>query len=544
MEERTIALARTNAALRLENQSRRQTEKQLQETVSQLNATLESTADGILVVASNGKITSYNKKFLDMWDLHPNSTDDLRDESLLSSAAHQLVDPDEFLSKVEELYSNPTATSFDVLPLKGGRILERYSRPQCIGDRVVGRVWSFRDVTQSKNLEEELRQSHKMEAVGRLAGGVAHDFNNLLMLISGYVAQLLDDTALSERDRNSCEQILATTNRAASLTRQLLAFSRRHKVTPSAVDLNVILMDMEKMLRRLISEHIRVDISLCDTPLPVYVDVGQVEQVIMNLAINAQDAMPEGGVLSIRTARESIEPGDLYGDSSSASSTKSFAVLEVRDTGGGMTADVQAHIFEPFFTTKDIGKGTGLGLSTAYAIVQGAGGNIKLQTEPNNGTTFRVYLPKINTALGTSAAGVEPLPPECGNETILLAEDEEGIRAMTRVYLEGLKYCVLEAANGPEAISISLEYKGVIDLVVTDILMPGMRGDAAVNKIREQRPAIKVIYISGFADENLLGHPAEIVDKPFSFPELGRRVRSVLNSKPGDGRTALPSAAD
>src|SRR6476469_974058 len=524
-EERTTELARRNAALRIENQGRLQTEKQLQQAVSLLNATLDATADGILVVSTEGKISSCNRTFLEMWGVDCGSAAGQRDEDLLAKALPQLQNSAEFLTKVKELYESPAATSFDVLHLKDGRIFERYSQPQRIGERVVGRVWSFREVTQARHMEQELRQSQKMEAVGRLAGGVAHDFNNLLMLMTGYLGQLADDRSLAPGHRNVIEQLLATTKRGASLTRQLLAFSRKDQTAPIVADLNDIVLNMEGLLRRLLFDSIRLEISIPGEPLHVFLDVNQLELAIMNLAVNAQDAMPTGGTLSIKTWNEALAVTGSGGETS----VTDYAVLEVTDTGHGMTPDVQSHIFEPFFTTKEPGKGTGLGLATVYGIVQRANGQIKISSRPNQGTSFRVYLRQTAVAPGAKSADPEKLPAPRGHETILLAEDEAGIRAMTRAYLEGLGYRVLEAANGTEAIALSKEYRGVIDLVVTDVMMPSMRGDVAVKAIRQERSGIPAIFISGFADGASMDRSLEILEKPFEFPDLAHRIRALLD---------------
>jgi PAS domain S-box-containing protein len=524
-ENRTTELAKRNANLRIENQARIHTEKQFQQAISLLNATLDATADGILVVSTEGKISSCNRRFLEMWGIDCMSAVGHRDEDLLARALPQLQNSAEFLAKVKELYSSPEAISFDVLHLKDGRTFERYSQPQLIGDRVVGRVWSFRDVTQARHLEQELRQSQKMEAVGRLAGGVAHDFNNLLMLTSGYLSQLANDSALSADHKSVVEQLLATTKRGASLTRQLLAFSRKDQTVPVVADLNAIVLNMERLLRRLLSDSIHLEISLFADPLYVFLDVNQVELAIMNLAVNAQDAMPSGGKLSISTWSEGLAVTEPSGKTS----VNDYAVLEVTDTGHGMTLDTQAHIFEPFFTTKEPGKGTGLGLATVYGIVQRAEGQIKISSQLDQGTSFRVYLRQTVVAPGTKNVAPEKLAVPGGHETILLAEDEAGIRAMTRTYLEGLGYRVLEAANGTEAITLSKEYRGSIDLVLTDVMMPGVRGDAVVKAIRQDRPGVQAILISGFAEGTKIDRSLEILEKPFEFPDLARRIRTLLN---------------
>jgi PAS domain S-box-containing protein len=524
-ENRTSELAKRNADLRIENQARLHTEKQLQQAISLLNATLDATADGILVVSTEGKISSCNGRFLEMWGIDCGSAIGHRDEDLLAKALPQMQNSAEFLTKVKELYSSPEAISFDVLNLKDRRIFERYSQPQRIGDRVVGRVWSFRDVTQARHMEQDLRQSQKMEAVGRLAGGVAHDFNNLLMLMSGYLGQLANDPALSSDHRSVIEQLLATTKRGASLTRQLLAFSRKDRTTPIVADLNAIVLNMEGLLRRLLSDSIRFEIALSRDPLYVFLDVNQIELAIMNLAVNAQDAMSNGGTLSISTRNEALAATEPSGKTS----VNDYAVLEVADTGHGMTPDVQAHVFEPFFTTKEPGRGTGLGLATVYGIVERAQGQIKISSVPNQGTTLCVYLPQTAVAPGTKTADPEKLPAPRGHETILLAEDEAGIRAMTRTYLEGLGYRLLEAANGTEAIMLAKEYRGAIDLVLTDVMMPGVRGDAVVRAIRQDRPGVQAILISGFAEGTNIDRSLEILEKPFEFPDLARRIRALLN---------------
>ena len=284
-----------------------------------------------------------------------------------------------------------------------------------------------------------------------------------------------------------------------------------------------------------------LDVTLCTSagygagiaadPLPIYVDVSQIEMMIMNLAVNAQDAMPEGGQLSIATASKAEVP------SGGEAKNTAFAVLEVRDTGHGMTKEVQTRIFEPFFTTKQLGRGTGLGLSTVLGITERAGGHIEVQSEPEQGATFRVFLPRVEASPAVALNVTSISLPSGGTETILLAEDESGIRAMTRAYLESLGYRVLEAADGAEAIGRSLEYGGPIDLILTDLLMPGIRGDSAVKSIRAYRPAIRAIFMSGYADQSMPEDYENILYKPFEFPELGRRVRAVLDTDP-----ALPDA--
>jgi nitrogen-specific signal transduction histidine kinase len=384
-----------------------------------------------------------------------------------------------------------------------------------VGQKATGMFAIYRDVTEQQKLEEQLRHSQKMEAMGRLAGGIAHDFNNLLMLISGFLSRLAD-SGLSPEQRTMCDEAIGGAKRAASLTRQLLAFSRKHEEVPSVTDLNTVVSNVHEMLRSLVSKRIRLDVVRSPDPVPVMADASQLEIVVMNLAINAHDAMPDDGLLRITTGREQRPAG-------------TFAVLTVSDTGKGMTPEVKSRMFEPFFTTKDTGKGTGLGLSTVYGIVQRCAGHIEVESEPDRGTQFSIYLPQALVKLEPMPARA-PAPPEGGRETILLAEDEAGIRAMTRAYLESLGYKVLEAGDGSEAVKISCDYQDTIDLVLTDIVMPSLRGDAAVRLIQEHRAGVKALYISGYAEGHSTEGDRALLYKPFDFPELGRRVRAVLDS--------------
>jgi PAS domain S-box-containing protein len=537
VEERTMELARANAALRLENRQRRYTEKQLQDSLSLLNATLEATADGILVIGLDGTVRSYNKRFVEMWNVPDATLATGRQEDLLRWATPQLEQPEEFLSKVKSLYSTPEESSLDTLRLKDGRIIERYSTPQTVGSRITGRVLSFRDITQAHDLQEELNQAQKMEAVGRLAGGVAHDFNNVLMLISGYASQLLEDQQLPDSARALSSQLVTAINRAAALTRQLLAFSRKHPVSFQVIDLNLIVSEMESMLARLLPDHMRLNLNVEPGALPVYADRSQIELMIVNLGLNARDAMPQGGVLSIATKAETLDADGTE----ALKISNNFVVLQVSDTGHGMSPEISSHIFEPFFTTKDIGKGTGLGLSTVYGIVEQAGGHITVESEPGHGTTFRVYFPRADQPV-TITESKPPLPdPGKGHETILLVEDEEGIRTMTRTYLQSLGYSVLEAENGPEALRVSREHHGAIHLLLSDILMPEMRGDELARRISAERPDTLTVFISGYANVHELDPKYTVIEKPFAFPDLGRQVREILDG--GDASDQLQRAS-
>lgn len=522
VEQRTIELAKANAALRIENQERRYVHSQLEHSLSLLNATLESTVDGIMVVSNEGRITRCNQKVLDMWHIPRMAVTGLTTGDLLSSVAPQLESPNEFLEELEGMQANPETVGFKQLKLKDGRIFERYSQPQHVNGVTMGRVWSFRDVTQALRLEEELRQSQKMEAIGRLAGGIAHDFNNVLMIISGCADQLQNDPDLPPRARPFCEQLAETTKRATALTRQLLAFSRKHPIQPQAVDLNAALSELAGMLRPLLTGSIQLVINRRAENLIVHVDSSQLQLMIMNLALNARDAMPEGGILSLNTTAETLPADAVLPDGS-----RSFVVLEVTDTGAGMSQEIKDRIFEPFFTTKAIGKGVGLGLAMAYGIVEQANGHITVESEPGHGTTFRIYLP-LYTGLSEEIPRLGETTPSRGNATILLVEDERPIRTMTRQYLEGLGYTVLEASNGEEALRIFREHRESVALLVTDIIMPGIRGDDLAREIRKQQPNVGAVLISGFMDIGQLDGESSVLEKPFAFPELGRCVEATL----------------
>jgi PAS domain S-box-containing protein len=524
VERRTMELAKANAALRIENQQRRYTEAQLQQSLSLLHSTLESTTDGILVISKDGRVSTCNRKFLDMWNIPQMALVGLRwDADLRAIAVRQVQDIEEFQAKVEDLRRHPDSVSFDTIRFKDGRIFERCSQPQRIGDQIVGRVWSFHDITHSREIEDELRQAQKMEAVGRLAGGMAHDFNNMLMLISGYAGQMLEDSRLPARHRATAQQLVEATKRAASLTRQLLAFSRKQPVVPRVLDLNRVVLDMQKLLQRLLSDRVQLVIDLQDEPVLIHADPSQIELMIMNLAINARDAMAEGGTLTMRTSAVGLPDAGR----TQAPPTE-YALLEVADTGHGMSPEIKKHIFEPFFTTKEPGRGTGLGLSTVYGIVEAADGHISVESEAGQGAVFRIYVPLAAGAVSEEAQ-VQEAAPGSGNETILLVEDEGGIRSMTKVYLETLGYSVLEAGSSSEAERVSRDYPGEIDLVVTDILMPGKRGDEMLRDIRKTRPETAAIFISGFADVQDLDSSIPVLEKPFAFPGLGRRVRETLD---------------
>ena len=418
---------------------------------------------------------------------------------------------------------------------------DREGRPRVFLNNVVGfvehghlvRVWGTqRDVTEQRHLEEQFRQSQKMEAVGQLAGGIAHDFNNLLTAILGNTQLLLRDLPPGDAKRGDVEEIRKASERAASLTRQLLAYSRRQMLQPKVLDLNVVVAEMDKMLRRLIGEHIALVAALQSDLGHVRADPNQIEQVIVNLAVNARDAMPDGGKLTIETANVDLD--ETFAQAHLGSVPGAYAMLAVTDTGHGMDVNVRAHLFEPFFTTKEVGKGTGLGLATVYGIVKQSGGYISVYSERGRGSTFKIYLPRIATPSATPAA-----PPRVGaargSETVLVVEDELAVLTLSRRALEAQGYVVLAASDAAAALRVVERHGGTIHLLLTDVVMPGMSGRDLADRLTAQRPGIRVLYMSGYPGDAVVQHGtlpsgSAFLQKPFSPDGLARKVRDVLDA--------------
>jgi two-component system cell cycle sensor histidine kinase/response regulator CckA len=401
---------------------------------------------------------------------------------------------------------------------------------------ILGAICMALDVTDRKQLEEQFRQAQKMEAVGRLAGGIAHDFNNLLMVIQGYADLLTDRLPPGQVLRRNAEQIQMAAQRATSLTQQLLAFSRKQMLAPKVLNIQNVVSDMEKILRRLIGEDIELETSWEKDLWLVKADRSQIEQVIMNLAVNARDAMPHGGRLTIETAN--VELDSSFASTPSILSPGKYAMLAVTDNGCGMDAKTQAHVFEPFFTTKEKGRGTGLGLATVYGIVKQSGGYVWVYSEPQHGTTFKIYLPRIEEE--TSAGDVDRVDSSSlprGTEMVLLVEDEKGVRELAREYLEMSGYAVIEAEDGHTALELAAMHAGPIHLVLTDVVMPGISGRELAERIVNIRPGIKVLYMSGYTDQAIVHHgilasEAVLLQKPFTLATLAAKLREVLIPEP------------
>ncbi len=461
----------------------------------------------------------------------------------LDSCAALFKDPAEYRSVMLELRKTGRVEEEVQLMRKDGAAVKvRLACRRVITDH--GETPSYEGVVEDlrtqSSLEDQLRQSQKMEAVGRLAGGIAHDFNNLLTIISGYSRMLIDSFAPSDPRRNDTERIKTASERATALTRQLLAFSRKQVLTPTTLNLNTVVSDLSKILPRLIGEDVDLAFAPGDRLHSVYADRGQVEQVLMNLIVNARDAMPEGGKVTLETRNEKLDEknarrrrGMLPGE---------YVMLAVTDTGCGMDAETQARMFEPFFTTKEEGKGTGLGLATVYGIVKQSGGHISVYTEPGRGTTFKVYLPAATPGKEKEGNTFSPnrLPRA---ETIMVVEDENDLRNMIVRALGRRGYTVLQAGSGEEAVDLVRKQGHKIDLLITDVIMPGMRGTEAAQRLLELAPDLRIVYMSGYTDnalfhQNLLESGSVFMQKPFTIDVLEEKVRQALKSRPKSQPTA------
>jgi PAS domain S-box-containing protein len=395
------------------------------------------------------------------------------------------------------------------------------------------------DISERLRLEQQLRQSQKMDAIGQLAGGVAHDFNNLLTVIQGYSSMAVDGLKPDDPFREPMDEIKKAATSAAALTRQLLAFSRRQIVTPVVLNLNTVIQQIDKMLRRVIGE----DVDLVTAPGKelhnILADPGSIEQILMNLAVNARDAMPNGGKLIVETSNLFLDKE--YAGAHLAVKTGPHAMLAVTDTGVGMSPEVQAHIFEPFFTTKPQGEGTGLGLATVYGIVQQMEGSIWVYSEPGKGTTFKIFFPLVQEGAACEAEIAEEKVPAGGQETILLVEDEEGVRKFVRSMLEKQGYTVLAAANTDEALAIAAQNQDAIELLLTDVIMPQMNGTELAERIQAWKPGLNVLFMSGYTDramrlQDRLAKNAAFIQKPFTPNALAEKVRGIL----GKAETGTP----
>jgi two-component system cell cycle sensor histidine kinase/response regulator CckA len=506
---------------------RKRAEEQLRRSESRYRSIIESAPYGVLRVDQNGRIAMANSALAAMLGYQG------PDEVLgLNTGADVYLIPTEQQRDRDYASKDPRVGYETRWKRKDGKTItvRLGGRRLPDDDELPGGVEVFvEDITEQRSLQKQFEHAQKMEAVGRLAGGVAHDFNNLLMVISGYAQLMQDPPTDSRKVSQYVTQIREASSRAAGITRQLLAFSRKQVLEPTILDLNYVVKDLGKMLPRLLGEDVETVMELDPQVGTVRADRGQIEHVIMNLGVNARDAMPQGGRLTIATSNVALDASYYQGV---VVPPGQYVLLAVSDTGTGMDAETQVHIFEPFFTTKEAGKGTGLGLATVYGIVKQSNGFIWVYSEPDKGSIFKIYLPRVDAAAGSDESLQLVQVPSAGTETILLVEDETALRNVCRVYLESKGYTVLEAGNAKEAMKICQSHDRPIHVLITDIVMPGLGGLELAKSALEMRPALSVVFVSGYtdhqSDRKAIGF-GKFLQKPFSFDALARTVRSLLD---------------
>ncbi len=511
---------------------RKRAAENVQHSLSLLAASLESTADGLLVVDSAGTIVRYNRRFAQMWRIPDDVLASGDDERALGFVLDQLVDPDSFIRKVRDLYAEPEAESHDVLDFKDGRTFERFSLPQRIGPTVVGRVWSFRDVSENRRLQQQFIQSQKMESLGTLASGIAHDFNNILSIIIGHASEL----ARLSTDRPSsvlhAEAVVKAGMRGSALVRQLLTFARKAESHPEPILVNDIASEIVRLIHETFPRIVTVRTSLDPQVPPILADATQVHQVLLNLCVNARDAMPEGGTLTIATWREG---GASLRRRQPRATEGEYVVLSVTDTGVGMNPETQAHIFEPFFSTKEYGKGTGLGLSLVFGIMEAHKGFVLVESTVDRGSELQCCFPALTGgAVPRMQQGETDESTARGTETILVVEDEAELRELYSLTLQRKGYTVLAAADGTQGLALFEEHRGRIALVLSDIGLPGFGGDVLFLKLKALAPKIPVILASGFVEPRMKARllaegVREVIEKPRSPMEIARTIRQILD---------------
>jgi len=506
--------------------------QQSEDTLRKLWCSVEQSADPVIIMDRAGVMEYVNPAFETL-------TGYSRQEAI--GQALEMLKSDQQASEVyEEMWNTVRAGNvFRGIVMdrkKNGEtvIIERALCPLRDGNGPITHFISTgRDITERRKLESELQQGQKMDAIGRLAGGVAHDFNNLLLVISAYAELMLDSIAGDDPLRRNVNEIMTASRRAADLTRQLLAFGRKQMQLLQVLDLNAVIGEIATMLPRLIGEDIQLVFVPGQALGKVKADPIQIEQIVMNLAANARDAMPGGGALTIETATVLID--ESYVQRHAIVPPGEYVLLTVTDSGQGIGAEHLPHIFEPFYTTKEAGKGTGLGLATVYGIVKQNGGFVWVYSEPGLGTTFKIYLPRVQSMQGE----VPPAKPSeesvGGSETVLLVEDEASVRQAARQFLLRSGYTVLEASDGEDALLVSRKHRGPIHLMVTDVVMPRMGGPKLAEWLAEERPDMKVLFVSGYAENTVLQHgkidvATRFLQKPFSLKALARKVREVLEA--------------
>ncbi len=530
--ERTADLAAANRALQGEIEERSRTEAQLAEANNRLRVVIDSSPLAIIRLDLDGRVLSWScgAERIYGWSepevlgkplpTVPDQRMDFFHEALAGAARG------ETLTGVQSICQRKDGTTID------SRV---WTAPLADAQGHIREIMAiFEDFSGQRKLEEQFAQSQKMEAIGRLAGGVAHDFNNVITVVSGYGQMVLEGVGEDPVLREAAGEILKAADRAAALSGQLLTFSRRQSIQPRVIELPALVLNIERMLGRVIGEDIELKTILQTGTAPVRVDPGQMEQVLMNLAVNARDAMPHGGKLTIETANVYLD--ESYAREHAGIQAGPYVMLAVSDTGNGMDAETRRHLFEPFFTTKDRGKGTGLGLSTVYGIVKQHGGDIWVYSELDKGTVFKVYLPQVIAAAVAASAEGTKAAATLGTETVLVVEDEAVVRRLVCDILNVHGYTVLEAESGAKALEISQAHESKIDLLVTDVVMPKMNGRDLAEAMVLLLPEVKVLFLSGYTDQVVIEHGvldagAEFLQKPFSPETLAQKVRAVLDRR-------------
>jgi signal transduction histidine kinase/CheY-like chemotaxis protein len=532
-----LSVARDLTERKRNQKALEESQQKFRELATHLTNTLNATSDGILVVNYLPKgetITLANARYGEIFGIDHHAIIGQLHETVLAETKSCFKEPEVYQNEVRRLYGDREEAHFCELELvkPQARTLERWSGPvRDAQGAIVGRIWSFRDVTNRKQLELQLWQAQKLESIGRLAGGVAHDFNNILTGIRGYVELAKMSLCEHEPLYQDLHEVGKCTERASELTQQLLAFSRRQVIQPRVINLADLIQEHEKMLCRLIGEDIELRTATAPNLWNIRVDPGQMSQIIFNLAVNARDAMPDGGKLTISASNAELREAMPMADDDMPSGR--YVLLTISDTGVGMDADTKSHLFEPFFTTKEKSVGTGLGLATVYGIVKQHGGYISVQSEFGLGTTFGIYFPEVKKRAEKTSTVAAPHLPR-GNETILLVEDEASVRAATQRVLASFGYHVLVADNGTEAQRMFAANAVEIAMLITDVIMPGQNGRALACKLLSQKQNLRVLFISGYTDDAIAYHGVledgiDYLPKPFTPLALCQKVREILD---------------
>jgi two-component system cell cycle sensor histidine kinase/response regulator CckA len=532
LSQKSVELELSKSNLEREIAGRIEARQETAAASSLLSATIESTVDGIMAVDPHGEISACNRRFAEMWGIADDVLACGDSNTVLLSLLGQVRDSAKFFQQVTDLYWQPEQESYDLVELMDGRCFERISKPQRNGEQVVGRVWTFHDVTELKRLESQLLHAQKMEAVGTLAGGIAHDFNNIMTAIIGYTSLLLTELNPPAPFRGFLEKIDESSNRAGALIQNLLAYSRKQCVQASVLECNALVRNIVGFLERLIGADIDLIMNLSDKPEHVFADAGQLEQVLVNLSTNARDAMPDGGRLTLEVS--SLELSDEFVKPFSSSAGGPYVRITVSDTGSGVDESTRQRMFEPFFTTKEVGKGTGLGLSISYGIAKQHGGFLTVDSRLGFGTTFSLYLPQVAPVLVQRAAALPVTTVPRGDETVLLVEDNDSVRSLISHILTAHGYRVIEAVDGADGVDKFRAHQEEIALAILDVIMPKKNGGDAYDEMRAIRGDLRTIFISGYSGDvidrqRILEDGGNFLQKPILPQKLLGLVRELLD---------------